>query len=176
VVAGFAFLVAIAVSALAFVYLGLFDVAATSKHWRVTSWVLSTAMERSVERHARDITAPDYLADPSHVLAGAHAYDEMCADCHGAPGVEAGAVGRGLEPAPPELAEEAGEWSAAEIFWITSHGVRMTGMPAFGPSHSDEELWDLVAFVRRLPGMTAAEYRALLAAPVPEGREHSHPR
>lgn len=168
---------------LAFVYSGRADVAATSPHWAVTEWVLSTAMERSVERQARGIEPPDSLDDAAGVRAGAEAYDAMCVGCHGAPGIEPGAVGVGLEPEPPELAEEAGEWSAAELFWITKHGVRMTGMPAFGPTHSDAELWDLVAFVQRLPRMPEAEYQSLTAPAAhpgspPEGHGghgHGHP-
>jgi mono/diheme cytochrome c family protein len=146
------------------VYSGLADVAATSPHWAVTRWVLATTMRKSVERQAAGIVVPMALDDDEHVGAGAVEYEEMCASCHGAPGVEPGVVGKGLNPEPPDLADEANEWSAAEIFWITKHGVRMTGMPAFGPTHSDEEIWDVVALVKRLPPMSPAEYRALLAA------------
>ncbi len=149
----------------AFIYSGRADVAATSPPWAVTEWVLSTAMERAVRRQARAIEAPEYLDDAKRVRAGAAAYDAMCVSCHGAPGVERGAVAEGLEPEPPELVDEAGEWSAAELFWFTKHGVRNTGMPGFGPTHSDEELWEMVAFVERLPRMSAAEYRSLASPP-----------
>jgi mono/diheme cytochrome c family protein len=180
-------LLAIAVAAgaagLAFVYSGRADVAATSPHWAVTEWVLSTAMQRSVERHARGIELPGSLDDAARVRAGAEAYDAMCVGCHGAPGVEPGPVGEGLEPEPPELAHEAEDWSPAELFWVTKHGVRMTGMPAFGPTHSDRDLWDLVAFVQRLPRLSAAEYQSLAGRNVtaprsPEGHAghaHHHP-
>lgn len=105
-----------------------------------------------------------------------HHYDSMCAGCHAAPGVEAGVVAQGLLPEPPELVEEAAEWSAPELFWITKHGVRMTGMPAFGPTHSDQEIWDVVAFLGHLPGMSAAEYASLTTEPAEEhhGHQHSH--
>ncbi len=157
---------AAAVAGFAFIYSGRVDVAATSPHWAVTEWLFSTAMERAVRRQARAIEVPEYLDDAMRVRAGAAAYDAMCVSCHGAPGVDRGAVAEGLEPEPPELVDEAGEWSAAELFWITKHGVRMTGMPGFGPTHSDVELWEVVAFVERLPRMSAAEYRSL-ASPLP---------
>lgn len=159
---------------LAFVYSGLADVAATSPHWALTRWVLSTGMEKSVARHARGIAPPTFIDEDERVRAGAVAYDAMCAGCHGAPGVEPGVVGRGLRPESPDLAEVVDRWSPAEIFWIAKHGVRMTGMPAFGPTHSDEELWELVALVRRLPGMSPAEYRGLLPAPPAPERDHGH--
>ena len=149
-------------AALGTVLLGLPDVAATTPHWKVTRWVLSTTMENAVERRAAALPAPEDLADPVRVRAGAAAYDDMCSVCHAAPGTDAGPIAEGLLPEPPELAEEAEEWTPAELFWITKHGVRMTGMPAFGPSHEDPDLWDLVAFLRKLPDLSPAEYRALL--------------
>ena len=165
---------------LGFVYSGRADVAATSPHWAVTEWLLSTTMERAVRHRAREIEPPGFLDDAARVRAGAVAYDGMCAPCHGAPGAEPGVMARGLEPKPPELVEEADDWSAAELFWITRNGVRMTGMPAFGPTHGDEELWEVVALVRRLPALSPAEYRALVqpappAAPeAPETPEQGH--
>ncbi len=157
-----------------FVFSGLADVAATSPHWAITEWILSTAMEHSVRRRANDIEPPALLEEDARVRAGALAYDDMCASCHGAPGAEPGVVGEGLNPAPPELAAEEEEWSAAELFWITKHGVRMTGMPAFGPTHADEELWEIVALVRQLPGMSPAQYRALVGSDAEGDRDPSH--
>ncbi len=159
-------LIAMAVAAAAtFIYSGLADVAATSPHWAVTEWILSTTMERAVERRAADLEPPGFLDEEARVEAGADAYEEMCAACHGAPGVDPAVLADGLNPPPPELAKEAEEWSAAELFWITKHGIRMTGMPAFGPTHSDEELWEVVALVRRLPRLSPGEYRRLVAPP-----------
>ena len=167
--------IAAAGGGLAFMYSGFADVAATSPHWALTRWVLSTSMEKAVERHAKGISPPAFIDEDERVRAGAVAYDAMCAACHGAPGVEPEVIGKGLNPEPPDLAEVTDRWSPEEIFWITEHGVRMTGMPAFGPTHSDEELWEVVALVRQLPGMSAAEYRALLLhAPAAPERGHGH--
>ena len=163
-----------ALAGFAYMYSGLADVAATSPHWALTGWVLSTTMDRSVRRHARGIEPPAGFDAEEHVREGAEAYDAMCASCHGAPGVGRGVVGQGLEPRPPDLSEEADDWSPAEIFWITENGVRMTGMPGFGPTHSADELWDLVAFVKRLPQMSAAEYRALAPARADDEHRHHH--
>lgn len=160
--------------ALGAAWLGLPDVAATTPHWSATEWLLATTMEHSVRRRARGIAAPDDLDAPVRIWSGAAAYADMCSGCHGAPGVEVGVIGQGLTPEPPELSEEVAEWSAAELFWITKHGVRMTGMPAFGPSHSDREIWDIVAFIRQLPEMSAAEYASLTAKPPEEHPTHEH--
>ncbi|MEP0546346.1 MAG: cytochrome c [Rhodothermales bacterium] len=85
----------------------------------------------------------------------------MCQTCHGAPGHERSVIGEGMAPKPPRLSEEAEEWEPEEVYWIIAHGIKMAGMPAFGPTHSDEELWEIVAFAERLPEMTEAEYAAL---------------
>lgn len=87
----------------------------------------------------------------------------MCAACHGAPGVERGALGKGMNPEPPDLAAEAAEWSDRELFWITKHGIKLAGMPAFGVTHSDEEVWGIVAFLRRLEHISPEEYRRMAA-------------
>lgn len=164
--AGLAALAALgAVGALGTIYLGVPDVGATTPHWAITEWVLSTTMENAVRRRAAGIRIPGDLGDPARVRAGASAYDEMCAACHAAPGVDAAALAEGLLPPPPELADDAAHWSAAELFWIVKHGVRMTGMPAFAPTHADREIWDVVAFLRRLPEMSSTEYASLAEAP-----------
>jgi mono/diheme cytochrome c family protein len=106
------------------------------------------------------------------VQAGAGPYAEMCAPCHGAPGVERSAMGRGLNPLPPTPADLVGRWTPAQLFWITKHGIRMTGMPAWGQSHTDDQIWEIVAFVRRLPAMTPEDYaKAVEQAP---GHDHDH--
>lgn len=65
----------------------------------------------------------------------------------------------GMNPRPPDLAESARRWNRAQLFWIINYGVRMTGMPAFGPTHEEQELWNLVAFVEQLPQIDAERYR-----------------
>jgi hypothetical protein len=38
----------------------------------------------------------------------------------------------------------------------------MTGMPAWGVTHDDEILWDVVAFLRKLPEFTPEQYQTLV--------------
>src|SRR2546423_13483863 len=58
----------------------------------------------------------------------------MCVQCHGAPGRDPGIVGKGLRPPPPVLSEAVRPWDRAELFWIVKNGIKMTGMPASGPT------------------------------------------
>lgn len=140
------------------IYSGVYSVAASEPHWEVTEFLLDTTMAHSVQRHAADIEAPSELDDDSRVRAGRGPYGIHCVTCHGAPGVEPTAIGKGLNPTPPDLGTVASFWSDGELYWIVANGVKMTGMPAFRGELDDEELWSLVAFVRRLPEMTPEDY------------------
>jgi mono/diheme cytochrome c family protein len=161
-------------SGLAFIYSGVFDVAAASEpHWLVTRWVLETARLRSIQTHAAHITAPPGLDAQAQVLTGTAHFAAHCALCHGAPGVPKADLAKGLNPPPPDLADAAHRYSPGELFWILRHGIRMTGMPAW-PDHSDEELWAIVAFLHKLPAMSEQDYaKLIMASMAPGGHHHS---
>jgi mono/diheme cytochrome c family protein len=142
------------------IYSGVYSVAASYPDRSLVAWALSTTMDRSVGRHAAGIKVPP-LDDPAMVDLGFQHYRGMCVECHGAPGVAVGEAGQGLNPKPPLLVESAGEWAPNELFWITKHGVRMSGMPAWGVTHTDAQIWAIVAFMRGLPKLTPDSYKAL---------------
>jgi len=112
-----------------FAYSGLYDVSASSPHSGVVNWLLSTISHASIERHASNVNVPD-LSDVSLVRAGSSDFSTMCAGCHGAPGHAPEAIGQGLNPPAPDLAESATHMKPAELFWVIKHGIKMTGMPA----------------------------------------------
>lgn len=152
---------AASVAVLLFVYSGTYDVSASSPHGSISRWLLETTMHASVERRADQVEVPD-LDDRSMVLAGVNDFEQMCVQCHGAPGKDPAAVGKGLNPPAPDLSESAAEMTAAELFWVTKHGIRMTGMPAWGETHEDDALWPVVAFMVTLPDLDQAEYAGML--------------
>ena len=81
---------------------------------------------------------------------------------NGAPGVDATEEGASLNPPAPGLTlPRVQARPDGQLFWVVSHGIRMTGMPAFGPSRSEQEIWQLVAALRRLPRLSEAERRTL---------------
>lgn len=155
-------LVVAIIGAAGFAYSGFYDVGANAQHGKVVGWLLSTTSRASVERRAAKIEVPD-LTNDKLKLAGANDFKTMCAGCHGAPGQEPQALGRGLNPPPPDLAESAAQMAPAELFWVTKHGIRMTGMPAWGTTHDDDALWPVVAFITALPELSADDYQAMLA-------------
>lgn len=161
---------------LTFVYSGLYDVTAARPKSALTDWVLSTTMQESVHRNARQVTVPADLERRSLSLGIDH-YREMCVTCHGAPGIDRSDIGQGLNPQPPLLQKAVSQWKPAELYWIIRNGVKMTGMPAFGPTHTENQLWAITALVRRLPAMTPAEYQSLASArvaPTTGAAEHEH--
>ena len=149
-----------AAAALAFVYSGFFNVAATVEDAPPLRWLLVTTREASVRRHARAIEVPK-LDGPSRVENGFRIFREQCAMCHTPPGGQTTWMSQGLNPEAPPLAELAGDMTDAELFWVTENGIRFTGMPAWAPSHNEQDLWDVVAFMRKSANMTAADLDAL---------------
>ena len=149
----------VAAAALAFIYSGVYDISATTPHFGVTHRVLRTVMEQSVKRQARDVQVPE-LDDPEKVHSGFRSFNAMCVTCHGAPGTPASEIGKGLYPQAPDLADAAKAWTPAELYVIVKRGIKMSGMPAWEPTHSGEQLWALVAFLKVLPTMPAAEYQS----------------
>jgi mono/diheme cytochrome c family protein len=146
----------------AFLALGGYDVAADVPHWTLTDSVLERVRARSIARRSAVIDVPA-LDDPELITSGAGNYDAMCAGCHLRPGIEATEMSRGLHPAPPSLIERPLEDPAA-AFWVIKHGLKMSGMPAWGKSMEDRYVWGLVAFLNELPGMPADRYRELVEA------------
>lgn len=176
-------LAVLALAGLLLIYSGAYDVAASDEHSGPVQWVLETTMERSVASRAADLGMPA-LDDSAALREGFHEYEEMCVVCHSAPGERRTNIAQGLNPRAPNLARAADQWTPQELFWITKHGVKMSGMPAFGPTHSDETLWAIVAFVRRLPQMSPEEYGMMKmqaegaeqgsGEPAADGHQHTH--
>ncbi len=143
---------------------GAFNVAATSRAGFIERAIAEFGREESVDNHAQKMTNP-YANDPSVLPAGLKAYREDCMTCHGVPGVERSDIAKGLNPHPPHLAWKGfAHMPDGEMFWVIKNGYRMTGMPGFGPTHSDEQIWQIVSFVRHLPNLTPEEKALLTAA------------
>ncbi|MGE0370687.1 MAG: cytochrome c [Gammaproteobacteria bacterium] len=153
------------------VYTGAYNVAATERHTSFVRWALDTTFENSVKRRAADIVPPDSIT-PEMITAGAVSYKAMCQHCHAGPGIERDEWASGMLPQPPHLTEAAAEWTLQQVFWLVRHGVKMSGMPAFGPTHDDQAIWSIAAFVKELPAMTPEHYAAVGKGKGGEAGEH----
>lgn len=138
---------ALVAGALALAFSGLPDVGATGAHLGPVEWYLETVRERAVERRAARLRVPEDLDDPERRRRGGELYRLHCASCHGDEDGRVSATGRGLNPPPPDLSGGLPRRHATEAFQVIAHGLRMTGMPAYGDQLGREELWDLVAWL-----------------------------
>jgi mono/diheme cytochrome c family protein len=172
---------------------GSYNTAATVPPGKLEKRVAGFALDRSVAKRAPQRKNP-FTATPEVIREALGEYREHCLVCHGAPGVDAGDIGSGLNPPPPDLTvPKVQARSDGELFWLTSQGIRMTGMPAFGPTESEEDIWKIVAFLRHLPELTDEEQSQLRrgeeeeaertpvegappAVPTPAGAAESPPR
>lgn len=152
----------------AFIGFGVYNVAADDPHWPMTYRLMETLRERSVETRAASIEVPA-LDDAALIRRGAGNYHSMCAGCHLNPGASDTELSLGLYPAPPNWLA-LGAVDPREAFWVVKHGIKMSGMPAWGKSMEDRHIWGMVALMQQFPRMTAAQYRDLVAA----SPGHSH--
>jgi mono/diheme cytochrome c family protein len=153
--------------------LGLVDMSALPAPGPVERFVGTLAYDRWIERAAPREPNP-FDGDPAAIALGLDHYRENCVVCHGAPDLEPAEIAEGLHPDAPRLWKESQKLTDGELFWTIRQGVRMTGMPAFAPTHSDEDIWKIVAFLHHLPHLTPEE-TAELRAPSREDEHHHRP-
>ena len=148
------------IAAFLFAWSGLYNVAASTGHFRIVDHFLRFGMENSVRAHAPAVSLPDGN-DEDRVRLGAGHFHAGCAYCHGSPGTPLSPVAASMLPPPPDLTDNVGLWRDGELFWIVKHGLKYAGMPGFPSLHRDDEIWAVVAFLRRLPSLDRRGYRAL---------------
>jgi mono/diheme cytochrome c family protein len=165
----------VAIAAAVYLFGGFFSVAASEPEPEggIVNWALTRIRMASVARHA-PAGAPGDLDDPQTVRAGARAFAKAgCANCHGEPGPKAGEMGNwqkfseAMNPDPPDLVKDiVPHREPGQLFWVIKNGIQMTGMPSFAKVVADDkEIWSVVAFLRKLPTVSEADYKAWTATP-----------
>lgn len=150
-----------AVAAGVYLFGGFYSVAATQPDPGLLAWALESVRNASISRHATDVP-PVSMEDQATIQAGARAFAARgCVTCHGGPGVMWAKFSEGLRPDPPDLKDVVKDLTPGQIFWVVRNGVNMTGMPGFALAEvPDDELWTIAAFVKRLPDVSEADYKA----------------
>jgi mono/diheme cytochrome c family protein len=171
-------LVALVLGGLLYIYSGFYEMGADAPHWRATHGLVTLLRDRSIAVHSANLQVPD-LEDSALILKGAGHYAAMCVGCHLAPGIEKSEIRPGLYPRPPNLAQV--HIAPTVAFWAIKHGIKMSAMPAWGASHDDPTIWSMVAFLQKLPDMSPAQYKEIVARAPPdedmdmdEAGEHGH--
>jgi mono/diheme cytochrome c family protein len=130
--------------------------------FRLTALQEPSAVETRIVNEAKHLTirrASSHGIPPRPVNttasreAGATQYGLDCNLCHGVDGHAQTAPGRWMYPRATDLtSKEVQSYSDQELFWIINNGIRFTGMPGFGKLETSDHIWDLVNYVRTLPG------------------------
>jgi cytochrome c553 len=152
-------LAALAIGGVLYIESGIYDIGADDHHTKLVLAIIEQLRDHSIDLRARKVDIR-YVVDPARVAAGAQRYAALCVGCHLAPGVTKSDLRPGLYPHPPNLAREE-MLPAQRAFWIVKHGIKMSAMPAWGKTLDDAAIWDIVAFVRKMPEMTPETYQEL---------------
>ena len=153
---------------------GWYHIGATRQHWQPVHSLLEQGMRESVQRHARAIEAPA-LNRAGMAERGAAIYRDNCMLCHGGPGQPQADLAKAMQPLPGPLVDAAMRWQPRELYWITRNGIKMSGMPAWEFHLAEQDLWAVVAFLQKLPELSAPAYAASMKAEAPPSGLESAP-
>ena len=152
-----------------YIWSGSYTIGADIPHWPITARMMMLMRSRAIAHQARDITVPN-LNDPQLILRGAGQYAAMCTACHLAPNMKNSELRAGLYPQPPDLTQVRIDPRIA--FWVIKHGIKMSGMPAWGATHDDATIWSMVAFLQKLPDLSLQQYQDIVAKAPPDDDMH----
>ena len=144
---------------------GLMPANADGKPWRIERWAARTSLDATLAKSAPASPNPVPATD-ANFIAGIKLYAQNCAVCHGAAGGEPSKIARGLYQKPPQLAKHGVEDDPdGETYWKVKHGIRFTGMPSFGATLEERQLWQLTLFLKHMNALPPAAERAWKAVP-----------
>lgn len=159
---------------------GVYNMAATEKHWTITEKLIEWMRVNSIAARSNELEIP-VLDESESLSTGAAHYDAMCTDCHLSPGQEPTELAQGLYPQAPVFYQRTPLTDPEEVqkqikayFWVIKNGIKMTAMPAWGLTHDDETIWAMAIFVQKLGGMPASVYDELTHANEHAHHQHTH--
>ena len=170
---GFVLGIVVALAALAFAMyegakLGYIYLGADEKPSFAERTFAMQVLDASIERHIASLKNP---VSPSeeNIEAGAQVYLAHCAGCHGVPANPDSQFGRSFYPQVPGFFKQPPDMSETQNFYIVLHGIRWTGMPSFGATLSDTQIWQAVTFLSNVSSLSPIT-RKLFEPPAPEAR------
>lgn len=153
-------LAVIAAMSVMFMYSGAYDISQLTPHNTITKWMIRTTTHNSINKRLKGLKVPE-MNDTNMIMQGFIHYNQMCISCHGAPGISPNEMTKGLYPKPPKFYKSDDMPDPDEAFWIIKNGIKMTSMPAFGPTHTDNKIWEITDFlVNKINKMSPEEYQA----------------
>jgi mono/diheme cytochrome c family protein len=139
-----------------------FNLSAVPEPGKIEIYIASQLRHMLVSRASGREQIPPAPANRStSVEEGDKLYGTECADCHGLDGKSPTDAGRWMYPRTANLiSSETQQYSDRELFWIVKNGLRFSGMPAFGKVETDDHIWNLVHYIRKLPSGADVESEA----------------
>jgi len=149
-----------------YVMTGRLPAAATDRPLPYERKIAHIALNTRIHREAPDRDVSGLTS--ADLVAGAQIYKNDCAFCHGLPHEPASPEGRGMFPRAPQLFAHGGvtDDPAGETYWKVKNGIRLTGMPSFQAALSDDQMWQVSAFLKRADELPP-EALAVLNPPPP---------
>jgi mono/diheme cytochrome c family protein len=132
------------------------------------------SLDASVERHAPEVKNPVDSSD-ANLLEGMKIYQANCSSCHGDVEHSHAMLADALYPRAPQFLEDAPDMPEYQNFYIIQHGIRLTGMPAWKQSLSDQQIWQVTTFLahlEHLPPTVADQWKAAANSPGSANSEH----
>ena len=154
-------LVILLLSALMVMRLGLMPVSADGNHSRLEARVMPLVLHAAIARHAAGETNPVLLSE-DNLKSGVATYKAMCVRCHSTPQGNPSVYGQSFYPPAPQLLGGMSNYTDSQLFWTIKHGIRNTGMPAWGSMLSDDDIWQIVSLLKTqdLPPSVESEWQA----------------
>jgi thiosulfate dehydrogenase len=138
---------------------GMMPANADGKPSALERWAARTSLRATLAREASK-APPPIAATDENLIAGIRLYAANCAVCHGVANGKPSNVARGLYQTPPQLTKDGVEDDPEGVtYWKVDHGIRFTGMPAFGRALNDRQLWQLTLFLKHMDGLPPAPLR-----------------
>jgi mono/diheme cytochrome c family protein len=144
-------LIVVILGSLAYLRLGFAEVRGDLPPSNWEKALMFSSAHASVRRRAPELPNPVPPTD-ENLIAGAKIYSEECSGCHGAVG-KADETGDSLYPPIPQLPVVGTTYTEAQIFWVAKHGIRLSGMFANGKWDSDQKLWTVAAYIKRIKSL-----------------------
>jgi mono/diheme cytochrome c family protein len=145
---------------LGLIFSGWTDVGADTPDATAVAWVVKNTRKHSIQARLAHVPIAQ-LNRPNIVAHGAKLYAKHCAGCHLAPGMQPTSVHRGESPQPPAFAEFESAPAPKKSYWIIKHGIKMTGMPSWQQTLSNQQIWAIAAFLQKLPRLSADRYQQM---------------
>lgn len=143
--------------------LGLINPRADIPVSSLESSVAMKFLDASLDRRAPDEKNP-VGASEAELAAGMKLFQSNCAGCHGDINHAESSMAESFYPRAPQFLQDVPDMPGNQNFYLIKHGIRYSGMPAWGHVMTDQQIWQVVGFLsamNKLPEAVQGQWRSL---------------